>query len=347
MCIDRVKMVLVGLNFGQHIIAMQLLTGPGKQYIDLLGVHDLDTEKCARAAEKFGIKPYASWDEILNDPEVEAVGLFTGPNGRAGLIRKIINAGKHVMTTKPFELDPDAALKVLYETRDLGKVLHLNSPGPLPAVETAQALEWVKEYDLGRQAAVHWETYAGYNEKADGSWYDDPVKCPVAPIFRLGIYAINQLIRLCGEVEQVSVMHSRIRTGRPTPDNAALSMLFKNGVIGNVYASFCVQNGQVYPNSLTLHYERGTIMVRPGEDAETVKMTLQALDASGNRIDLVKHFDIDRVSGKYQWSNFYNAVRSGPLPGEIAPEQIVNAIQVIQAMSQAEKTGKNVSLNDL
>jgi hypothetical protein len=44
-----------------------------------------------------------------------------GRAGRAGLIRRAIGAGKHVLTTKPFELDPWAAREVLAEAQRLGR----------------------------------------------------------------------------------------------------------------------------------------------------------------------------------------------------------------------------------
>ena len=102
-------------------------------YIELVGLCDRDVSISSRIAKRHAVRQYASLDEVLGDPEVEAVGLFTPPNARAELIRKIIRAGKHVMTTKPFELDAAAALAVLEEARALKKIVHINSPEPLPA----------------------------------------------------------------------------------------------------------------------------------------------------------------------------------------------------------------------
>ena len=73
--------------------------------------------------------------------------------------------------------------------------------------------------------------WVNYCEQADGGWYDDPERCPVAPVFRLGIYIINNLAELFGEPEKVCALSSRILTGRPTADNADLAVLFKNGAI--------------------------------------------------------------------------------------------------------------------
>lgn len=345
---QKINMAVVGLVFGQHMVENHIVSGAGSDTIELTGVCDLNADLSAGLAAKHKVKQYNDLDEILEDASVEAVGLFTGPNGRADLIRKIIRSGKHVMTTKPFERDADAAQDVLREARSLNRVVHLNSPGPLPAPETQQMLEWMETFDLGRPVSLHWETYANYHHDADGSWYDDPVRCPVAPIFRLGIYGLNQIVRLCGQVKSVGVVSSRIRTGRPTPDNASLSLLFENGVVGSVHASFCIENGHHYPNEFTLHFERGTIRtsdwVTPDDKfPESKKLSLQRLDSNGRMTTQEVRFRREAVEGDYQWANFAKAVRTGePLEGETTPEQVAATVLLINAMAEAEQTGGQV-----
>ena len=90
------------------------------------------------------------------------------------MIRRIVSAGKDVITTKPFELDPRAARGALEEAAALGRVVHLNSPRPRLAADLRQILRWQQQYELGRPVAARAETWCSYREQADGSWYDDP-----------------------------------------------------------------------------------------------------------------------------------------------------------------------------
>jgi predicted dehydrogenase len=147
------------------------------------------------------------------------------------------------MTTKPLELDASAALSVLREAREMGRVIHLNSPAPVLPMDISQIMEWQSAYKLGNPVGCRADVWASYTEQADGSWYDDPERCPVAPIFRLGIYLINDLIAIFGEPEEVQVFASRIATGRPTPDTAQLGIRFANGGLANIFSSFCVRDG--------------------------------------------------------------------------------------------------------
>ncbi len=350
---NRIKMAVVGLRFGEYIVDCQITTGPGAPFIELAGVFDLNEEQSAAVARRHQVRQYLSLDEILADSSIEAVGLFTPPTGRAALIRKIIRAGKHVMTTKPFELNAEDALSVLQEARALNKVVHINSPEPLPDQETAHILKWQEEFQLGRPVAVRWETYTRYQEKADGSWYDDPEQCPVAPVFRLGIYGINQLLRLCGKVDAVSVAHSRLFTGRPTPDNAELSLQFKNGALGSVFASYCIDDGHRYANNLCIHFARGTVkgeVTRTAENHDMLskKLCLQALDSDGLVFTRSVELETEQLAGKYQWETFRDAIRCGkPLAGEIDPQLIAHAVQVINAMCEADRHGMQVFVSDV
>jgi predicted dehydrogenase len=336
-----VRIGIVGLNFGRHIVA-ELAEGSARQFVTLAAVCDLDTRKAADLAAKYHVAQLADLDQALADPTLDAIGLFTGPVGRAALIRKIIRAGKHVMTTKPFERDPAAASEVLQEARRLNKVVHLNSPSPFPSADLKQVMQWQKQYDLGRPVACRREVWASYREVADGGWYDDPARCPVAPIFRLGIYLINDMVRLFGPAESVQVMHSRLFTGRPTPDNAQMTVKFRNGVLASIFASFCVDDGQYYSNSMVLNYERGTIYRNTSPQAYGQANRHPELTLA--RIDGAKHTSIERAlpdesTGGYQWHAFQEAVRGRPQPDAITPEQIVAGIQVIDAMARAEQSG--------
>lgn len=345
---EPVKIGLVGLNFGAGMADSYIFNQPAEKFVKIVAVCDLNREKACAYAAKHQLPVFYEFDELLKNSEIEAILLMTPPFGRAKLIRKCIAAGKHVLTTKPFELDPDEALSVLLDAREKNIIIHLNSPAPLPSSDLAKIREWTQKYDLGRPVSGDWETYAMYNEKADGSWLDFPEKCPLAPIFRLGIYGINELTAIMGEVEDVEIVSSRIRTGRPTPDNAKILIKFKNGAIGSVYAALCIGDGRLYPAALTLHFEHGTITKVQERDAGTSKfdklsLHLRAL-AEGKIIKEECSLSPSNRSGSYQFDNFCCAVRNGRSADEIEPEVIAAGIRAIAKMAKKEKESENVQL---
>lgn len=341
----RVTTAVVGVGpFGSMLLREQLLTGPGSPHLCVTSVCDVDVQRARELASTHGMRCAADLDAVLRDPAVEAVALFTGPDGRADLIRRAIRAGKHVITTKPFELDPVAAESVLLEARQRGLIVHLNSPGPLPTPDLRQILDWAQEFDLGRPVGARGEAWAHYRESADGKWYDDPDRCPLAPVFRIGIYLINDLVRLFGEPEAVQAFGSRLFTGRPTPDNGQVGLRFANGALANVFASFCVNDGHFWRNSLTLNYAGGTVYrnVGPSRGGDSRRQPeLKLMVRRGDEI-VVREATVQGSSEDYQWDAFHRAVRLGRPADEIEPGQVAAAIRVVAALRQAELTGKTV-----
>ena len=347
MRMSRIRIGVVGLNFGRHIVK-ELTEGPGKAWFELAAVCDLDREKAAGVAAAHGVKAFSSIDDLLADDGIPAIGLFTGPVGRAGLISRIVRAGRDVMTTKPFETDPAAAYRVLREAEGLGRVVHLNSPAPLWPPDLAAIQHWRREHDLGRPVACNLAVWVRYREEAKGDWYDDPAQCPVAPVFRLGIYLINDMVRLLGEAERVNVVSSRLFTGRPTADNGLLSLRFRSGAVGSVFASFCVEDGDIYRNSMVLNFERGTVYRNVGalrRTQERGKMGLALVMGSndgGSRV--VAETTVSEGSGAYQWEAFARAVRGEKLADAVTKEEVVAGLRVLEAMREAEAGGGTVAV---
>jgi len=341
--VKKIKIVILGLNFGRTI-AEELSDGDNYG-IELYGVCDLDKGKADELGAKYNVKSFYDLDEVLADPEVDAVGVYTGPNGRAKMISKIINADRHVMTTKPFEIDADAALEVLNEAEKLGKIIHMNSPNQRPFGEMVHISKWIKEGRIGMPTIAHSDVWVYYGKtKADpNSWYDDPLKCPVAPIFRLGIYPLNNILTIFNDPVEVQVATSRIETEKPTPDNASVTIKFADGAIVNLQGSFVVGGLDKYKNSLTIGGTEGVIYFETGprnrEEYNSAILTL-------SREDGIEEIKIDQKSGLYDWEYFAHRVNGGEKDeNELTAEQIVKSVKLMNAISKAEISGEIVKIS--
>jgi predicted dehydrogenase len=340
----QLRVGVLGLRFGLEYMRKYIVTERGKELVRVVAVCDTNAERLKRGGDIFGCTQYASFDTMLADPNIEAVAIYSGPIKRAELVRKAIRAGKHVMTTKPFELDPVAAADVLAEAQKLGKVVQLNSPPGQRPSDMKQIFAWQKEFNLGRPVAAHWQTWAKYNEKPDGSWYDDPALCPVAPIFRLGIYAINEILFFLHDPQQVQVMHSRLFTGRPTPDHALLTIRFNDGALASVFATFCTDSPFPYPDRLTLNFERGVVYKNMKPDSGRLRIDLELVtkDPAGNALlRSASGFDHEECGGhrSYQWDVFCRAVRGEPASEPTSPQHIIDGVRIVAAMARSEKSG--------
>lgn len=337
---SSIKIGIVGLRFGLHIL--ELLRKPdARKLFKPVGVCDLREDVAKKMADKVGGTAYTSLDELLRNDEIDVVGLFTPPENRSSAIRKIIRAGKDVLTTKPFELDVNEARTVLEEARELGRVIHLNSPGISPTRDIRIIEHWIGKHQLGKPIGGQTSVWASYHESADGTWADNPFACPAAPLLRLGIYLFNDLSRIFGPAESIQLMTTTVRTQRPTPDNAQVNIQFRNKAIGHVFASFCVDDGNPYRFSMALHFEKGSIyrnvgapLSREPEPAELVLVRRTAADGQ-----VLEHATVAELTGDYDFKALFRAVRMREIMDDTYMERILESVRLIAALRRAQPNG--------
>jgi predicted dehydrogenase len=99
--------------------------------VDVVGVYDPAPEATKGIRERFPFVRcvFRSLDELLADDEVEIVDVATRPDVRPELIRRAIDAGKHVLAQKPLALEVDAARSLVDEAEDRGVKVAVNQNG--------------------------------------------------------------------------------------------------------------------------------------------------------------------------------------------------------------------------
>jgi predicted dehydrogenase len=333
---------MVGLRFGRTMLD-QVSLEPARGLFNISAVCDFEESLVDEATKTFGVTGYRSLDELLEKDSSPVIGLFTAPKGRAQLVRKIIRAGRDVLTTKPFEVDSREAQSVLEEARSLGQIVHLNSPAPTLPKDLQLIKDWRIRHKLGRPVGGSARVWVSYHEQADGGWVDDPKACPAAPLFRLGIYLFNDFHHVFGPAETLQLMTSSLRTGRPTPDNAQVNIKYRNGALGQVFASFCVEDGDQYQNSMVLNFERGTIYRNAGalRGTDDLQQTEVLLVGKGKKRlrEVIEQAHVRDGSGSYQWSALADAIRTRCATTENYIGEVVEGIRLIDALRRAQESG--------
>jgi predicted dehydrogenase len=124
--------------------------------LEVCGVFDIDTARSATVARHYGFNVYPSLDALLADPAVEIVVNLTSIASHHEVIRRALEAGKHVYSEKPITTDFEATreLFALAETR--GLVL---SGAPSNLYSDAISTMWKAVHDgaIGKPVLVYAE----------------------------------------------------------------------------------------------------------------------------------------------------------------------------------------------
>ncbi len=239
--------------------------------VDIYAVCDLNEERARAKAEKFSIKKIMSFEQILQDSNVDIVLNLTTPPSHYALCKKSIEAKKNVYVEKPISLTYAEGAE-LVELAEKNNVLLGCAPDTFMGAGLQTCRKIIDDGILGNiVGATAFMVCAGHE-----SWHPDPdfyYKAGAGPMFDMGPYYLTALINMIGAVKSVSGMTTAGRKQRkitsqpnfgkiidvevPTHVNGLLR--FVNGAIGNIITSFDVY-GSTLPR-IEVYGTRGSMIV--------------------------------------------------------------------------------------
>jgi predicted dehydrogenase len=183
-----------------------------------------------------GIPFRDSYDQILADPDIDAVVLATPHSMHAGQVMAAVAAGKHVHVEKPLTLDRASAADVVAATKKAGVVLAVgfNRRFHPSVVEIRKRLADGRLGQIESMVAVH-TTSTGQFISAD-NWRAQPDEAPGGAITAVGVHSIDAMIEFGGEVRDVLATTGRYVDG-PSDDTTNVMLRFKNGATGLLFCS--------------------------------------------------------------------------------------------------------------
>ena len=89
---------------------------------ELKKICDLNESLCRHRAEEFNFPNYTlKFDDLLNDPEIDVIGIYTPDKFHATHVKAALSHGKHVVCTKPFIDDLAEATSIIDLVQATGK----------------------------------------------------------------------------------------------------------------------------------------------------------------------------------------------------------------------------------
>lgn len=120
----------------------------------VVGAYDISPEATRGVQEKYGVENiFGSLDELLSRDDIQVVDIATHPAQRMPLIRRALEAGKHVLSQKPLALEASQAEEIIEQAERRGLILATNQNGRwAPAWRVATRL--VQQGAIGDVLAV-------------------------------------------------------------------------------------------------------------------------------------------------------------------------------------------------
>jgi len=219
-----VGIAVVGLGYWGPNVVRNLFALPEAE-VKL--VCDARPEAFDRVARQFpGIRQTSSFDEVLDDPAVDAVAIVTNVSTHYELARRSLEAGKHTFVEKPLAASSEEALELAQLAEESGLVLmpghtFLYSP---PVVKIGGL---IASGELGRIYSISTSRVNLGLHQPD-----------VSVVWDLGPHDFSILRYWLGEIPiRVSAL-SRACVIPGTPDVAFISLDFPSGTIAHVELSW-------------------------------------------------------------------------------------------------------------
>lgn len=112
----KIRVGLIGMGYigASHIEALRRIG-----FVELYAVADVNFELARKKADAFSIpRCYATMDELIADPEIDAVHNCTPNYLHMEVNRKIIQAGKHIFSEKPLAASSSESARMLELLRE-------------------------------------------------------------------------------------------------------------------------------------------------------------------------------------------------------------------------------------
>jgi predicted dehydrogenase len=297
-------------------------------------------------AKQYSLQTATSFEAVLSDPKIDAVVLATPPSGHMKQIVAVAAAGKHVYCEKPFTFSKAEAETAVNAVLKANRVIGVGYNRRFHP-EMVKLRERIRAGDLGIIQHIEANmTYPNALMLPPTAWRSQKAEAPLGGLGPMGVHAIDGMIDLVGEVDQV-YCQSFARVAQTGTDDTT-SMLFRmkqgmSGYLGTMTTTGAGFSLQVFGSKGWQRLEGVThVAGAPSEERRTrqfgsckfqpVKGPLETWEAE--KLDIVRAtFDA-----------FARACEGGP-PFRIPPEQIVHCAAVSEALIRSAASGQVEKVN--
>jgi UDP-N-acetyl-2-amino-2-deoxyglucuronate dehydrogenase len=240
----------------KHVEAFQI----HKDFARLRAVCDCDPDALRVAEAQTGAEAYDRYEDLLQDPSIDAVVLATpsGMHAEQGIAAAY--AGKHVITEKPMATRWEDGLRLVKACDDAGVRLYVVKQNRCNA--TLQLLKHaIAKKRFGRifmvNLNVFWSRPQSYYDSAAwrGTWEFDG-----GAFMNQASHYVDLLDWMIGPVQSVHAFTATLDRDIEVEDTGVANIRWRSGALGSVNVTMLAHQ-QNFEGSLTILGEKGTVRV--------------------------------------------------------------------------------------
>lgn len=341
---ECVRFAVAGCGFIGGLHARVIQSIPGAK---VTAAMDVEAEKAEKLAKAYGCAWYTDANDMLADPNVDAVAICLPSGLHQELTIQAARAGKHVICEKPMDIRLDSARAMIKACREnrvrLGIIMQHRFDEPVQLLKKAIREGWMGRLLWGASRTIWYRDDAYYSNPWRGTWkYDGG-----GALMNQSIHYIDLLLSIMGDVKSVS---AKCRTlGHPqieTEDVGLADLEFKNGALGTIEGTTVSYPG-LYAE-LAVFGEKGTVIIRNDhlafyrfKDGEKPEFEAALNPEAANQLNLSP--EIEDTSHRRQYEDFVHAVLTGTDPA-VTGEEGIKSLEVIRAIYQSSDEKREIYL---
>lgn len=324
------------------------------EYIDnvnseIVAYYDRTLSRAEEMVEKYGGKSYKSYEELLEDEDIDAVSICVANQLHAEITIKALRAGKHVLCEKPMATTLEDCEAMVNTANETGKKLLIGHNQLLtPAHKRAKEIIesgligdiLTFKTTFGHGGPETWSINPGKN-----TWFFDKDAAVMGAMADLGVHKTYVIQFLTGEkvvetTARLTTLDKRDSDGNliGVDDNAICIYKMENNIMGTMTASWTYYGPE--DNSTILYGTKG--IMRIYDDSKySIRVDLN----NGEKI----YYEIESIQTNE------NQTKSGVIDlfiesiledkdTELSGEKALSSMRAIFASIESSRTGRTIKI---
>lgn len=316
---------------------------------ELYGYYNPTASRAEDMAKKYGGKVFCSVEEMLADPEIDAVSVCSANYSHAEISIKALEAGKDVLCEKPMATTPADCAAMIETAERSGKRLLIAQNQRLNKAHQV-AKELIEAGEIGK--VVSFRSTFGHGgpetwaiKPGKDTWFFDKKRAAMGAMADLGIHKTDALRYMLGQdvIRTTARLATLDKRGADdelisVDDNAICIYEMSGGAIGTMTASWTFYGQE--DNSTIFYGTKGIMRIY-----DDPQHSIILISADGSR----KYFDVEAIqtndnqTASGVMDEFVAAITENR-PSILDVENVIGSMKAVFASIESSETGRPVEV---